>query len=202
MVKELETLADYEEVIKSVNLVVIIFTAIWCPPSQAIKPKFDSLAKNPSHRTVTFCSCDVDANDQAYNKAEVGCMPTLQFYKNGSKIDTMEAADYDVLVAKVNKHKIQKTQIIRDKSALQPNQAKIVNKYPPEMFEVHLDTKKWIHLFFNLQMQGWWPFIDFDIKILSNTPGMFVEEKIADRHGCIKDLVISKDPNLEKDHLI
>ena len=77
------------------------------------------------------------------------------------------------------------------------------NIYPPEMLEVELDTPKWLHLFFNLQMQGGnWPFIDFDIKILSNKPAMFVEQMLVERHGRIKDLVISKDPSLERELLI
>ena len=72
------------------------------------------------------------------------------------------------------------------------------NVYPAEMLAVELDIDKWVHLFFNLQMQGGnWPFIDFDLKILSNKPGMFVEQMLIDRHGRIKDLTISRDATLE-----
>merc|ERR1712087_693958 len=103
--KELKTLAEYQEIIKSDKLVVIDFTATWCPPCQFIAPKFKELANRAEHANVEFCKIDVDANSQASEKAGIQCMPTFQYYKGGSMIDKLEGADFDTLVAKVQKHK-------------------------------------------------------------------------------------------------
>jgi len=105
MVKDLKTLAEFDEEIKKTNLVVIDFTASWCPPCQFIKPKYHDLAKEAEHDTVSFCQVDVDANSEASSKAGIQCMPTFQFYKNGTMLDKMEGADYDSLVKKVKEHK-------------------------------------------------------------------------------------------------
>merc|ERR1712050_346815 len=104
MVRELKTLDDYTAVLKEDKLVVIDFTATWCPPCQFIKPKYHELAANSDYANVTFCACDVDANSQASQKAGISCMPTFQFYKGGAKVDELQGADFDGLVAKVKKH--------------------------------------------------------------------------------------------------
>ena len=101
---ELKDLVEYEEIIKSPYLVVIDFTATWCPPCQMIKPKYHAFA-NAFVGDVIFCSCDVDANDKASAKAGIQCMPTFQFYKAGSMVDKMEGADIDGLVKMIEKHK-------------------------------------------------------------------------------------------------
>merc|ERR1712087_843411 len=88
--KELKTLAEYQEIIKSDKLVVIDFTATWCPPCQFIKPKYHALSESADHQNVIFCACDVDANGQTSEKAGIQCMPTFQFYKGGNKVDQLE----------------------------------------------------------------------------------------------------------------
>merc|ERR1711862_244354 len=104
MVRELKTLDDYTAVLKEDKLVVIDFTATWCPPCQFIKPKYHALSDGGEHPNVIFCACDVDANGQTSEKAGIQCMPTFQFYKGGNKVDQIEGADYDTLVAKVKQH--------------------------------------------------------------------------------------------------
>jgi hypothetical protein len=44
---------------------------------------------------------------------------------------------------------------------------------------------------------GNWDFIDSEKLILSNKPGMVIQEMLTDTHGRIKDLEISTDPNFE-----
>lgn len=105
-ITELKTLDDYQNIINSGNLVVIDFTAQWCPPCQKIKPKYHALAKDSKYRKVAFCTIDVDANKQAMIKAGIECMPTFQFYIKGSMVDKLEGANYYSLVAKVEKHNV------------------------------------------------------------------------------------------------
>ena len=45
-VQEVKSKAEFDEHVKGEKLVVVDFTATWCPPCQMIKPKFHDLAKN------------------------------------------------------------------------------------------------------------------------------------------------------------
>ena len=76
MVKELATLAEFEEVISG-HTCVIDFTATWCPPCQHIGPEFVKLAESGEYPNVTFVKVDVDANTEASEKAGITCMPTF-----------------------------------------------------------------------------------------------------------------------------
>merc|ERR1712100_772717 len=102
MVNELKTVAEFDEAIKS--KCVIDFTATWCPPCQFIGPKFVALADGGEYAGVTFHKLDVDANDQASAKAGISCMPTFQFYHNGTKVDELQGADENTLKTKLAAH--------------------------------------------------------------------------------------------------
>ena len=103
MVKELKTKAEFDEELKGDKLVVVDFTATWCPPCQAIKPKFHALAE--SEQGAVFVAVDVDENAETAEACGISCMPTFQFYKGGEKVREMQGANYDGLVAIVNELK-------------------------------------------------------------------------------------------------
>merc|ERR1711939_242364 len=103
MVKYLETVAEYEEALKSDKLVVIDFTAVWCPPCQMIGPKFEALANDTPD--VMCYKVDVDKAADVSSKCGIQCMPTFQHYKNGAKIDELQGASEQQLKDKVAAHK-------------------------------------------------------------------------------------------------
>ena len=76
MVKELATLAEFEEATSQATCVVD-FTATWCPPCQFIGPEFVKLSESGDYPNVTFVKVDVDANAEASEKAGITCMPTF-----------------------------------------------------------------------------------------------------------------------------
>ena len=99
-VKEISTLEEYKALVASNDAFVIDFTASWCPPCQAIKPKFAELAAATAG--VGFYKLDVDENSDAAGEAGITAMPTFQFYKGGQRVDTLQGANYNALVEKVN----------------------------------------------------------------------------------------------------
>ena len=58
------------------KLVVVDFTATWCPPCQMIKPKYHALAEELGD-TVICVAVDVDANAETSEAAGITCMPTF-----------------------------------------------------------------------------------------------------------------------------
>merc|ERR1712100_624957 len=69
-VKMLETKADFDACLKDTGskLVVVDFTASWCPPCQRIAPVFAAKA------------------------CEISCMPPFQAFKDGKMVDKLEGA--------------------------------------------------------------------------------------------------------------
>ena len=66
---ECKTKAEFDEHIKSDKLVVVDFSATWCPPCQMIKPKFHELAKKTAG--VVFLEIDVDDNAETAEAADI-----------------------------------------------------------------------------------------------------------------------------------
>ena len=62
MVNQLKTLAEYQEAIATKGkLVVVDFTATWCPPCQRIGPIFVAIAEEHGD-AVLMVKVDVDEN--------------------------------------------------------------------------------------------------------------------------------------------
>ena len=62
MVKLCESEAEFDETIKSNNLVVVDFFAVWCPPCQYIAPILDQMSEE--HKgTVSFLKVSLYFSD-------------------------------------------------------------------------------------------------------------------------------------------
>merc|ERR1719362_1520826 len=103
MVKFLKTKADFDTTLKSPNLVVVDFTASWCPPCKAISPVVDAMAEE--HKDVVFVKVDVDENNETAESCGISCMPTFQFYRDGVKIHELQGANQDALKQQVKEWK-------------------------------------------------------------------------------------------------
>merc|ERR1711976_15228 len=103
MVQYIETVAQYEEHLKSDKLVVIDFTATWCGPCQFIAPKYEAMSDE--HKDVLFLKCDFDKASDVSQKCGIQCMPTFKYYKGGQEVDKLEGASEQKLKDLVAKHK-------------------------------------------------------------------------------------------------
>merc|ERR1711976_799111 len=104
MPKELETKADFDEELKSEKLVVIDFTATWCPPCQMIAPKYAELAETVKDY-AELCKCDVDANEETAQHCGIEAMPTFLYYKGGQQVHKIQGADFEGVKAKIEELK-------------------------------------------------------------------------------------------------
>mgnify|MGYP000892139473 CR=1 FL=1 len=103
MVKELETADEYKNAIAGEGLVVVDFTATWCPPCQMIGPKF--VALDGKYDGVTLFKVDVDKNGEAAQLAGIEAMPTFKFFKGGAEVHMIRGADEAGLIAKIEELK-------------------------------------------------------------------------------------------------
>ena len=84
---------------ESNKLVVIDFTATWCPPCRAIAPYFAELAKR--FLNVVFLKVDVDELQSVAQDCKVDAMPTFIFMKEGQTVHKIIGADRNELEKKI-----------------------------------------------------------------------------------------------------
>ena len=104
MVKELETLEEFQQAINSDNVTVIDFTASWCPPCQMVGPIFAQMAADSKNSALNFYKVDVDENEEAAAEAGIQAMPTFSFYQRGQKIDEVVGANIESVQQKVKQY--------------------------------------------------------------------------------------------------
>lgn len=91
MVKHLKDKSEFENAIKSTQLVVVDFFAEWCGPCKYLAPLIDDYAKK--YTNVFFYKVDVDELSEVAEEQGISAMPTIKFYKNGSLLTEVVGAD-------------------------------------------------------------------------------------------------------------
>lgn len=71
-----------DEVLKSVEPVVVDFFAEWCGPCKAMAPALDQVAQEMKGK-VKIVKLDVDRNPNVTMKYGIRAMPTLMIFKGG-----------------------------------------------------------------------------------------------------------------------
>ena len=86
----------------SKKLIVVDFTASWCPPCRFIAPILAEIAKNMTN--VTFLKVDVDELKSVAEDWAIEAMPTFIFLKEGKIVDKVMGAQKDQLQQTIAKH--------------------------------------------------------------------------------------------------
>ena len=84
------------------GLVVVDFTASWCPPCRMIAPVYSRLSLKYSN--VLMMKVDVDKARDTAAKCAITSMPTFQFYRDGKRVSQFSGADVSRLEAEIVKH--------------------------------------------------------------------------------------------------
>lgn len=82
-------------VLKSEQLVMVDFWAIWCGPCKALSPTVDEVAAAYNGR-VRVAKMDIDSNPATPQRYGVRGIPTLLFFKNGQVQDQIVGAGIGV----------------------------------------------------------------------------------------------------------
>ncbi|MGD0735415.1 MAG: thioredoxin [Terracidiphilus sp.] len=92
-----------EEVLKSEQLVIVDFWAVWCGPCKLISPIVDSVAANFAGQ-LKVAKVNVDENTAAPSRYGIRGIPALLFFKGGKVADQIVGyAPQDVIEEKVKR---------------------------------------------------------------------------------------------------
>ncbi|MEX0848840.1 MAG: thioredoxin [Candidatus Dependentiae bacterium] len=86
----------------STGNVVVDFYADWCGPCKSLAPKFVSLSNECSK--VTFIKVNVDSYKEISQQFKVRSLPSILFFKDGKRIDTVTGNLPNDIKTKIKKH--------------------------------------------------------------------------------------------------
>ena len=86
MVNEL-TNKNFNEIIKSKDLVFIQVSTAWCGPCKILTPIVEEVSDTLTN--VYFGKIDADSNGDAANELGVRSVPTIIMYKNGEPVERL-----------------------------------------------------------------------------------------------------------------
>lgn len=91
MVKQIETVKEYEEFKDSDKLGIIDFWAPWCGPCKMLGPIFEEVSKDYEGQ-VEFLKIDVDEVPDVASQFSVMSIPALFIVKGGEILDQTQGA--------------------------------------------------------------------------------------------------------------
>lgn len=92
LVKEVSDLAQFNGLVSAKDKVSVVdFYATWCGPCKAIAPIFEALAEKVPE--VQFARVDVDRAEAVAAEYGITAMPTILFFQDGEKVDTVVGAN-------------------------------------------------------------------------------------------------------------
>jgi len=75
-----------QEVLKSPDVVMVDFWAVWCGPCRALAPVVEDIAKEYTGK-LNVRKLNTDENVDVASRYQIMGIPTLLFFKNGQVVD-------------------------------------------------------------------------------------------------------------------
>ena len=82
---EITSKNQFDEAIKSENLTIVDFWAVWCGPCRVLKPLLHKIAGE--HPEIQLLTVDVDANQELAAEYDINSIPAVFMFKNGEIVD-------------------------------------------------------------------------------------------------------------------
>jgi thioredoxin 1 len=79
------------DVMKSLELVMVDFWAVWCGPCQMVAPIVEELAKEYAGK-LKVRKLNTDENPEIAGRYQVMSIPTILFFKNGQPVEKLVGA--------------------------------------------------------------------------------------------------------------
>lgn len=79
------------QVMKSTQLVLVDFWAVWCGPCQMVAPVIEELAMEYAGK-VKIMKLNTDENPEIAGKYQVMSIPTILIFKNGQPVERLVGA--------------------------------------------------------------------------------------------------------------
>ena len=79
------------QVMKSPDLVMVDFWAVWCGPCQMVAPIVDELATEYTGK-VRVMKLNTDENPEIAGRYQIMSIPTILFFKNGQPVEKLVGA--------------------------------------------------------------------------------------------------------------
>jgi len=101
---EITSKDQFDEAIKSENLTIVDFWAVWCGPCRVLKPLLHKIAGE--HPEIQLLTVDVDANWDLAAQYDINSIPAVFFFKNGEIVDNFVGVmPEDEIVKKIEANK-------------------------------------------------------------------------------------------------
>lgn len=105
MMREIENLQEFADLVKQEKPVLVDFFADWCGPCQTLLPIVDELAEE-NKAEIEIVKINVDKNQELAQQFQVRSIPALFFIKDGKVIDRAQGIQPKAhLQAKINELK-------------------------------------------------------------------------------------------------
>lgn len=102
---QVSTDADFEQLIKENDKVIVKYFANWCGSCKLFAPKFRRLSDDERFEGVTFLDVNAEENVTARKLAKVNNLPFFAVFKDGELLAGLPTSKEEVVVGLINQLK-------------------------------------------------------------------------------------------------
>ncbi|KAB8215667.1 thioredoxin-like protein [Aspergillus novoparasiticus] len=103
-VTPLNSHSEFQILINSGQVVIVIFWDTRGGPCRFIIPIFEKLASDPQFSSIKFVKVDVDEQEEISQECGIRALPTAMVFKDGEKMDELTHPDLKGLYDLFQKH--------------------------------------------------------------------------------------------------